>query len=388
MEQAQRSSSSRLSFIDFLRGLAVFWMIEVHVVDVCLSSFYKQGFLYDMVNISNGFVSVAFIFCAGIGFEIAFQRKGEEYLRFGSSLWLYLRRLGHILLLAYWLHLPAFSLERTLQSNFQEWQRFYDCDVLQTIGFSSILALVISMIVRDNRVRRWLFLALSVLSFSFIGQVWHWSSYDHLPMFPASLIAGHPLSKFPLVPFSGYFFGGISLISFYLAAADKNRFALRALIAALCAWALSIGLKQFGIENSGTDNWWEYSLGHGVFRTSVVVSTLFAFYFLKDRLENTRIGKVLTVCGQESLFMYVSHLMLVYGTVSNFGLVYLSNRRWDVWQTALVFVLITVVCYSFAEIWHGFKKTDAQKSRRLILVLTIGFIIIFALVPSNLAQLN
>ena len=60
--------SHRLAFIDILRGIAVVWMIETHVVDVCLAPLWKVGSLYHLIYISNGFVAVGFDFGAGAGF--------------------------------------------------------------------------------------------------------------------------------------------------------------------------------------------------------------------------------------------------------------------------------------------------------------------------------
>ncbi|MGA1307587.1 MAG: heparan-alpha-glucosaminide N-acetyltransferase domain-containing protein, partial [Candidatus Kapaibacteriota bacterium] len=65
----------RLTFIDILRGIACIWMIETHAVNAFLDGAFKNNPLFSVLQISNGFVAVAFIFCAGAGFRLALDSK-------------------------------------------------------------------------------------------------------------------------------------------------------------------------------------------------------------------------------------------------------------------------------------------------------------------------
>ncbi|MCX6141239.1 MAG: heparan-alpha-glucosaminide N-acetyltransferase domain-containing protein, partial [Candidatus Kapabacteria bacterium] len=110
------AKGERFAFLDVVRGLAVIWMIQVHVTNVVLDPSLRVGWFFDALNISNGFVAPTFIFCAGAGLWIALSRKGPTYRLFGSELFTYLRRLSYILVWAYVLHAPFFSLDRLLMS--------------------------------------------------------------------------------------------------------------------------------------------------------------------------------------------------------------------------------------------------------------------------------
>ncbi|MFM8473786.1 MAG: heparan-alpha-glucosaminide N-acetyltransferase domain-containing protein [Candidatus Kapaibacterium sp.] len=376
----------RLDYIDYLRGIAVLWMIEVHVIDVCLAGTIKHGWFYNLVNISNGFVAVAFIFCAGIGFQLAFAKKETAYRSGDASLWLYLRRLGHILLLAYWLHLPAFSLQRTLQSNPAEILSLFDCDVLQSIVYSSLIALTISLVIRSERLRMWVFLSLAMFCYFGIGWVWSFYPLWSLPQFFASLIAPQPISKFPLVPYAGHFFMGILVMHALRTAADVPRRVRQLLWTSLGLVATVLALKNSPFDLPGHEDWWHYSAGHAFYRSSVVISVLMLLYLFVSRVERWRIAPMLLVCGRESLFMYISHLMLVYGTVSNFGLRSLAHNRWGLVETALVYVVVVGLCYSLASLWHSVKKQDPERATRLIATIVGAFIVVYALIPSYLTQ--
>ena len=83
----------RLNFIDMLRGLACIWMIETHVVNAFLPDGYKDNLIFNLIDISNGFVAVCFIFCAGAGFRLALESKFKEYITISTPLFSYVKRL-------------------------------------------------------------------------------------------------------------------------------------------------------------------------------------------------------------------------------------------------------------------------------------------------------
>lgn len=383
---SNHTTAERLDFIDYVRGLAVLWMIEVHVIDVCLAGTLKHGWFYNLVNISNGFVAVAFIFCAGVGFQLAFSKKESAYRAGDTSLWLYLRRLGHILLLAYWLHLPAFSLQRTLQSSPSEILSLFDCDVLQSIVFSSLISLGLSLIIRREQMRIAMFFALALFCYFGIGWVWSFYPLWSMPQFFVSLIAPQPISKFPLVPYAGHFFMGIVVIHVLRSASNIPARAKQMLWGSLGITVVALLLKNSPFDLPGHEDWWHYSAGHAFFRSSIVVVVMMLFYRYIAHVEKSRIAPMMLLCGRESLFMYISHLMLVYGTVSNFGLRSLAHNRWNVAETALVYIVIVALCYSLASMWHSVKKNDPKRATRLIAVIISAFVVVYALVPSYLTQ--
>ena len=76
----------RLNFIDMLRGLACIWMIETHVVNAFLPDGYKDNLIFNLIDISNGFVAVCFIFCAGAGFRLALESKFNQKSPSGAGI--------------------------------------------------------------------------------------------------------------------------------------------------------------------------------------------------------------------------------------------------------------------------------------------------------------
>ncbi len=384
--QPTETRSARLSFIDYLRAIAVLWMIEVHVIDVCLSPLLKTGRLFEILDISNGFVAVAFIFCAGIGFELAFSKKNEAFRGFERPLWLYIRRLGHILLLAYWLHLPAFSLQRLLNGSALELQHFYDCDVLQTITFSSCIALLFSMLSASSRWRLSASLVLTAACFGFASIVLPWHLYASFPNGWSSLLSGVPYSKFPLIPYSGYFFAGMAFIQLF---GNTDNLDKRAALVALCSTLAAIlcyTLKEGVFDFPGREDWWHLSAGHSLYRLSVVVAVLMLLYLLRKQLDPTALARVMLVCGQESLFIYIFHLFAVYGYIGSLSLSGWSHQSWGWFQNLVVYLVVCSMSIVLALRWHSFKKNKPLLAERGLRWVIIIAIVSFVLVPASLTQ--
>ncbi|HVN47785.1 MAG TPA: acyltransferase family protein, partial [Bacteroidota bacterium] len=120
------ASKSRLAFIDLLRGWAVLVMIEVHVFNAFLLPEIRTTAWFGVLNFINGWVAPSFIFISGFVFLQASQKKLESFRTYGSAFWKQLSRIGLILLVGYFLHLPFFSFHRIMTDTDQAgWYRFY-----------------------------------------------------------------------------------------------------------------------------------------------------------------------------------------------------------------------------------------------------------------------
>ncbi|MGA2297003.1 MAG: heparan-alpha-glucosaminide N-acetyltransferase domain-containing protein, partial [FCB group bacterium] len=298
-EAVLQPKKERLVFIDIMRGLAVIWMIETHVVDICLNGIYKNGFFYDILNISNGFVAVAFIFCAGAGFWLASMRKGDDYKKFKPSLWAYLRRLGFILLIGYWLHVPALSLQKVLSLQPSQFMVFYECDVLHNIVISSLIALLVLMLSPKLKYMPYIFTVLALTFFFLAPYIWSLNPMSSMPSLIGAYFSKPPISKFPLFHWSGYFFAGAAITSFFMNAKDKKKFALwGALIGTVLMFTLYY-TRAYTTGYPFVTNWWYASPGHSFFRLSCVIGVFSILYLLEKFFKENRIGDFMRLCGQE-----------------------------------------------------------------------------------------
>lgn len=372
----------RFVFIDVLRGLAVLWMIETHVVDVVLAKPFKSGWLYNLINISNGFVAVTFLFCAGAGFWIAATRKADDYRKFAPPLWQYLRRLGLILLIAYWLHFPTMSFQRMWHLKWEHWLSFFQIDILQTIVYSSLFALFLLLILKNLNILKWIY-ALVALTIMFTTSfVWNIDPFNYIHPFFASWIARFPISKFPLFPWSAYFFAGAFFTALFFQTENKKKLSLYLFIICTILMFVLYYTRNLTDFYPGYKSWWLVSPFLVLFRLSGTVSAFSLLYLIENWYKEKSIGKALQLCGQESLYIYVAHLLLVYGSIANFGMRYYVGARLDPFSTILIIVGLWVLMYYTALAWHQIKATNI-KNARWVMASTFGlFFLIFLINPA------
>lgn len=372
------TKSQRLIFIDVLRGLAVILMIEAHTMAL-MSNLYKQGFLYGFLNISNGFVSVAFLFCAGAGFWLAVKNKFNDFKHFKKPLWTYIRRLAFILMLAYFLHFPVFTLSKFLNMNQNQLNILFQNDILQTIVYSSSISLILLLILPKLTHLKYISIILTIIAFSLVSIVWYSNPFDYLPYNLAFMFAKPPISKFPLIPWSGYFFAGIFVTAFFMEAKDKINFAKKLLYFSLSIITIIFFLKFIGIPYLSGYQFWYANPIHCLFRLSGTTA-IFAFLFLLEKYyKNYKLTNILLISGRESLFIYMIHLIIIYGSVLNVGLKYFNIQNLNPYETFGMYTAITFISISLARGWHEIKNNSPKVAKQIMYSLAIFCFLYFIL---------
>ncbi|MDQ1265141.1 MAG: hypothetical protein QG635_291, partial [Bacteroidota bacterium] len=378
MSEQTGKPAHRLIFIDVMRGIAVLLMIETHVLDATLYSAMKSGWFYHLLNIANGMIAVSFLFCAGAGFWLAISRKLDDYLRFKPSLWQYLKRLFIILFLGYWLHQPFLSIRKLITINFEQALSFFQCDILHTIVISSLLALIIVFIIPKTKVTQWIYLAIPVIIYVLTPFAWASDSVNSLGVFFGPYLAKPPISKFPLFPWMGHFFMGAGLTALFFNTENKRKFAWIVLIAGIIIAAL-LNITNDYQFHYGYFVWWDSSPGHAFFRIFIVAAVFMLLYLIENSYREKRIGSILQKAGQTSLFIYAFHLLIVYGSVSNFGLKKNLFSAFGPLEVILVTILIAFTSYAVAIGWKYLQQKEQGLARLIgwsFIALYLGLVII------------
>jgi uncharacterized membrane protein len=377
-EQIINQNKIRYAFIDVLRGLSVIWMIECHVVDANLAKIFKNGFGFDMLNISNGFISVTFLFCAGAGLYIAGSRKYDDFKHFKKPLWVYFRRLLFILLLAFTIHLPVFSLTDMLHLNDTQFNKLIECDVLQTIVYTSLFTLFLLLITPSIKYLKYIALVLALAIYYLTSFSWHMNYFNYLPSFFAAWFEQMPISKFPLLPWSGHFLVGLSLTGFFMESNNKKRFAqFAAIVSIIIPFVVFWQKYHINIDYPYVDNWWYTSPAHFIYRISVISFLFCALYLIEDFLKRSKPVKVFIVAGQESLYLYISHILIVYGSIANHGLKERLGGVFDPWGTVLMYLCVTAFCLLTAWAWHWYKNKYKHYSFLSLATIVVIYFAVF-----------
>jgi len=341
--------AERFKFLDLLKGYAVIMMIQGHTISAVLVPEAKETAFYQFLHILRGLTAPAFLIASGCGLAFSISRKREAN---PLKVLLYrMMKIFPILVIGYFLHLPRFSLYQLLtQSSRQEIIQFFQCDILQTIGWSVIILQIFLTFIRDRRLIIFFTITglLSVLYFT--PQVNNWVSS---PNFFTQLLTPNFGSNFPLFPFSaylllGFFFG----LEFYEL---QKRTGIKNINRAIFVIGLVFFSASFFIKNSN------FSLF--LFRTGSLI--LFMSLFLTFERVKNRIVSFFVVIGQESLLIYFVHLIIVYGSALNKGFIHYWKENLNTELSIVLANALIVVMLGMGYLWHSLKEENPVACRVL-----------------------
>ncbi len=313
---------TRYQFLDVYRGIVVLLMIQGHIVRELLEGSLQGTSSFRMHELFHGITGSGFLFGAGITFGISAQVRWDEYLSFTPALRRRLKKIFLLLGIAYALHLPFPSLSKTLtNATTEEWRALLSYDVLQCIGFSLLILQVAVFIIRKER---WFPISLAMLMLVIVCSApIIWGEGITLPPFLAYALTGVRGSVYPLIPNAAFLFAG-ALVSYeFLRSVRLGRevqFVKRLAIAGIALHAAGLILEALPFQVYESHDYWSTSPNFFMIKLggiSLLMSG--AWYFGRTIFfqRHPRILQWLIILGVESLFVYVVHLILLYGSVLN-----------------------------------------------------------------------
>lgn len=368
----------RLLFIDVLRGLAVFAMIETHLVNSIMFEGFRYGFIWNSLNIMNGFISVAFLFMAGATFNISAKKKFLDYKSFKKPLWLYLRKLGFILILAYMLHLPVLSIFRIPHLTYEQFLVWFECDILQNIVYSSLISLFVLLITPKFKYLKYIYAVLALCFIIFTPLVWRIDPLASLPAFLGTIVSDPSVSKFGLFPWSAFFLAGASFSQFFLDRTDKEKFAFITIMVSIVVVILCFATSDYLSSLIQWEDWWKGYPTHTLFRLATMIIFFCLAFLAESRLSAFKHLNFLAIPGKESLLVYYGHLLIIYGSFVNMGIAYMLGPRLHWSSVMLITIAMCTFFYYVSLSWQTLKSLRPNLSRQLmilagVLILTFMF---------------
>ncbi|MEN3046338.1 MAG: heparan-alpha-glucosaminide N-acetyltransferase domain-containing protein [Candidatus Hydrothermales bacterium] len=331
------ASKKRYLFIDILRGIAVLEMIHGHTLDALLSPSQKLSPFYTFWTHIRGYTAPLFLFSSGISFYLSTIGK-EDYLFLTRPFFKRLGRIFFIILLGYTLHLPYFSLRKTLfNSTFDDVNRLLNIDILQCIGFSLLILQLLYFILRREVLFLFgnyaLILLLTILAFYLI------KGYDpKLPLFFSKFLKD---SNFPLVPFSIYLFSGIYLGYLIKKVGEKNS---SFFIFATLSFLNYVLMRSFLMDLSDI-------------YLKILILGILSFLLFQFEEKKSFILRIVEVIGRESLFVYYAHLLLIYGSVFNkISLKFFFSGKLGFFEIYIIVLSLFLIFTFLSHIWNFIKK--------------------------------
>ncbi len=335
----------RIIFIDLMRAFAVIQMVQGHTVDVLLAPDYRSDTypVFFLWNFMRGMTAPIFMFSAGTVFTYLFRLVDEPFFqnpRVKKGFFRFLLLVG----IGYLLRYPTYTVFDFSDVTKDHWDIFFTIDVLHLIGFGLLFVMICAYIAEKLRLSDttvFTFLALFFfIATPFIIKI-NWLDYFPQPI--AGYFYGGTGSLFPLFPWAGYVVLGGVLGSFLARnplVFKTNRFSLNL---ALFGFALILVSEVSILITGKFYNYYflpsSYTPDTIVFRVGFVLVLNSLVSFISQKIEY--IPKIIILVGRNTLLIYIVHLMILYGSAWNPGLLLLLGNSLNVSQT-IFFALLMI----------------------------------------------
>lgn len=336
-------------------------MIQGHTLSAVLVPEAKMTSLYQFLHILRGLTAPAFLIASGCG--LAFSTLRKKNLAWWNILFRRLTRITPILLMGYFLHLPRFSLYQLLtQTTDKEVAQFFQCDILQTIGWTIIILQILFISLPIKKIIIPVSLAGVLLILFFTPQI---NNSVITPNFLTQLLTPKFGSNFPLFPFStylifGFLFGYVfHRVQEYV---DGKGVALPVLVSGIIFFGASFIVKI-------TDFVLFYQ------RTGSLLILISLFLLLESKKSD--VLNFFVVIGQESLLIYFFHLIIIYGSVLNrvHNFVYYFGDRSNTLLSVVLAIALIIFMLGIGYLWHYSKLKNPTAAH----VLRNSFIALVAI---------
>ncbi|HLP17009.1 MAG TPA: heparan-alpha-glucosaminide N-acetyltransferase domain-containing protein [Bacteroidota bacterium] len=367
----------RYLFIDLLRFTAVIVMLQGHTFDALLSPDVKQASLFFIHDFFHGFVAPMFLFASGVAFGVSTMKKWEVHSHFSRPVAKRIARFIGLVIIGYALHLPFFSLPKILyNSTPQEVAAMLQVDALHCIAVTLLTVQLAVMVCGTPR--RLAIGALAVaLAIVFAAPViWSLPLLSVMPIAVASYFNAENHSWFPLVPYSSFVLFGVVYAWLFLQAKERRmtvRFMQRGVVFGMVAIALAVLAANIPATFYGPHDFWKVNPAVITARVGFLMIAASSLFFTEQIIHVP--PKLPAIMGSESLFIYIVHLLIIYGSVINNGLQQYWGARLSFWQALGVFFIVFVAMSMFAYGWHIFKTR--YKGWALFTRIAIVWLLVF-----------
>ncbi len=359
------TGSTRLAYIDWMRGLACVLMFQTHCYDAWLSDSSRRTRFFMWSQLGGTFPAPLFLFLAGISFALVIDklhRKGLSSAGIGRTT---ITRGAEILALGILFRLQEYAISW----GWAPWSDLLRVDILNEIGVSlMLLGLACWAFYRGHRDQfRMIAIATGIgLTISLLTPLL-WTSWrpDWLPWPIESYINGvHNLGQpqvwlFPIFPWAGFAFVGLA-VGFLLQSDWGQKLGSRIFISVALA---GIALIYFGrwIEAQpyhlyATDDFWHTSPSFFLIRAGFLLVILGAAYcWCRWGLGQWRFSPLIQL-GHTSLLVYWVHIEFVYGRFS-----ILPHRAVSIREASLGLLTIFLAMLVLSTIRTRFKSRSAVR---------------------------
>ncbi len=358
------SQKNRIIFIDLMRAFAVLQMVQGHTADVLLANSYRSTDfpVYAVWLFMRGMTAPIFMFSAGVVFTYLFRLIKEPFENNPRVKKGY-KRVVLLIALGYLLRYPTATVVDFSQVTPEQWQIFITVDVLHCIGLGIFFLMIFAWIAEKFNLNDYLVFTVGTLLFFALHPLFYtidWKEFLPLPI--AGYFYKGSGSLFPIFPWVGYVVAG-GVLGSYLA---KNpmvfktvRFSFKIFVTGsiLLTAALIINYFLEIVYGAGFNTWADSPL-LSVMRLGFVLMLNAIVAFISLKIDT--IPRFLILVGRNTLLIYIVHLMILYGSAWNPGLILIFGTSLSAWNTAGFAVAMLILMSLMVILIHKLKIKDKQ----------------------------
>jgi uncharacterized membrane protein len=361
MSAPVRATGGRLSYIDWMRGLAILIMIEAHVLDAWTRPADRRSLAFGISAALAGFAAPMFLFLAGVSVALAASAGERKTGRVAISAERVRRRGWEVFGLAYLFRVQAYILNPKAMP-----AGLLKVDILNIMGPAIVAAAGLWQVAGRVR-RRLVVLGGTALAVTLVTPLVRTATWvDALPPAVQWYLRPTPgRNNFTFFPWAGFVLAGAAIG--VVLDRTRGQDAERRLHAWMAPGALLLAVACYAgsyLPSIYADShFWTSSPMFFLLRVGLVTATLSTLYFYerRPRLLGAKWpwASPMVRFGQASLFVYWVHVEMVYGVASKplhgslpfptavaafavfsvamFGLATLKNAgvaRWTQWRAA------------------------------------------------------
>ena len=386
------AKTSRLAYIDWMRGLACVVMFQAHCYSSWLNPQGKKSKFYEYSQVAATLPAPLFIFLAGMSFALVTQRLWEKGSAPNAIAKTTILRGAEI----YGLGLLFRVQEYALGHKWVPWTDLFRVDVLNILGLSMMLMGVFCWLMAfvsharetqasgatDIEKFRSTTIFASLIAAALIALLtpllWTTLRPRWLPWPLESYINGvHIYDQpqpwlFPLFPWSAFAFVGLAVGFFVFSDFTKKRevevfAALGAVGALACGLSILFDTASVRLYPVGLYDYWHTSPNFFLMRCGILLLILFlAYVWCRWGLAQKGFSPMIQL-GNTSLLVYWVHIEFVYGRFS-----ILPKGRCGILKATLGFAAIFLAMLALSVLRTRWKKRPIKALRPAPQVVTAG----------------
>ena len=325
--------------MDIVRAYACVMMVFGHTFNDLLTKDLRDTFLFTNWQHLRGLTAPTFLFVSGFAFYVATTRHWEDYLRWSPRLAKRLRRVLWLLLIGYALHLPFKDPRQILHLNLspEAWASWMNVDILQCVAINLLTLHLLILALRTQR--RFIVYVVVGLPAAFLLSplIWYLNGQAASPSIWNFYLGGNFGSYFPPIPWVGFHYAGILGGWWFSTRLSRDPHWHRQFFLAVLGLTV-IGGLIYGLYVQLPSTFKFPTLAaHSLGLRLAAVVLIFALVSWLFRKVHS-VPRVIRLVGSETLTIYWMHLIIIYGSAWNFGLVYHFGGMLSPWQCFAVFV--------------------------------------------------